>query len=104
MQGNQPPTWREQPELMAGGMIVGLSCAWLAAFVLLLWATVPETVSLTHVGFYLLMVLPLLVGAGLCAVPAVRLWATGLVLGATLGWSLGLVSLAALDVMRAAIT
>ena len=104
MQVDQPPTWREQPELMAGGMIVGLSCAWLAAFALLVCATVPDAVSLTHAGFYLLMVLPLLVGAGLCTVPTVRQCATGLLLGATLGWFLGLVSLAALDVMRAAIT
>lgn len=91
--------WRRQPEFVAGGMIIGLVAAWLTAICLLLWSveSAPDTALLRRRDFYLVMAVPLLLGGCVSVIRAVRRWAAGLVVGATVGWALGLASLGAVD-------
>jgi hypothetical protein len=75
-------------------MVTGLSACWITGIFLLVYSTetVPGTAAVSPVGFYLLMTLPAVVGAGLSAIRRVRLWAASIVVGLTVGWCLGLVS------------
>lgn len=80
-------------------MIIGLVAAWLTSICLLLWSVelAPDTALLRRHDFYLVMTSPVLLGGCVSVIRTVRRWAAGLVVGATIGWALGVASLGAVD-------
>lgn len=75
---------------MAAGMVIGMTACWLTGIALLVYA-IGRPAGTTMVAFYVLLVVPAVVGTALCAIRQVRLWARSIVIGLTAGWSLGLV-------------